>query len=104
MEEIIKRIIFIENKAQKVINTAEQEKISKQEDLVKRLEALEEKLFKDADKKIQVMRDKELAAANSKIEGMSESCTGKLMRIEQYSKDHKEEWCAGLYDAVIRGE
>jgi hypothetical protein len=50
------------------------------------------------------MRDKELAAANSKIEGMSESCTGKLMRIEQYSKDHKEEWCAGLYDAVIRGE
>jgi len=104
MEEIIKRIIYIENKAQKVINTAEQEKISKQEDLVKRLDALEEKLYKDADKKIEIMREKELKIAKDKAQKMSESCTGKLKMIEQYGKDHKEEWCKQLYEAVLRGE
>jgi vacuolar-type H+-ATPase subunit H len=63
MEDVIKRIITIENKAQKVINMAEQEKINKRNDLTDKLKALEEKLNNDANRKIQQLRDRELSEA-----------------------------------------
>ena len=104
MEEVIKRIIYIENKAQNVINDAEKEKISKQNELKDRLDALEKKLMADADKKIKRLREIELSEANAIALDSNESCTGRLKMIEQNSMDKKEIWAKNLYESVIRGD
>lgn len=104
MEDVIKKIISIENKAQKVINMAEQEKINKRNDLKDRLDALEKKLNSDAERKIEQLRKRELSEAREEAAGKRESCTGKLKMIEQYGKDNHDTWVENLFNMVIRGE
>lgn len=101
MEEVIKKIIYIESKAQKVVNSAEQEKADKYEDLKTRLEELEVKLNQDAKKKIDRIREMELADAKEEASAKYEGCSGRIKMIEQYYKDNREKWCSDLFKQVI---
>lgn len=102
MEEVIRKIISIENEAQNIISNAEQEKQLKRNELEERLKSLEKKLMQDAHNKVIKLRETELEIAAVEAEKIVSACSSKLECIARTYDENGEKWAVELTNSVLK--
>lgn len=102
MEEIIKKIIDIEYKAQSVIDDANQEKEKRKEALKEKLVVLEEQLISDAKRKIGQLRTRELDEALRENALEEEKCTASLVKMDAQKHEMEKIWKDELVTSVLK--
>lgn len=102
MEDVIKKIINIEEKARAIIEAANQEKEIKEQEFDQKLSSLEEKIMGDARKKIKQLRERELNE-NTEAKRVSEQkCQKKIAIIEERVVKNKDQWVSELVENVLK--
>lgn len=102
MEEIIKKIIDIEYKAQSVIDDANQEKEKRKEALKEKLIVLEEQLISDAKRKIGQLRTRELDEAIRENVLEEEKCMASLIKMDAQKHEMEKIWKDELVTSVLK--
>lgn len=102
LEKVIKKIINIEQQAQRIVDSAEVEKQEKEAELKVKLEALEKKLIDAAHEKVAQIREMEIKEAKQVAESKSAGCTSRLAKMEKHYNKSKDLWCSQLVDAVLK--
>jgi hypothetical protein len=102
MEEIIKKIISIENKAQKVMSSTNVEKKEKELALKEKLQQLEKNIIENAYKKVEQIRERELAETNLEAKKETERCNNIIIRMEERASRKEKIWRKEIIDAIIK--
>ncbi|PKM58081.1 MAG: hypothetical protein CVU98_02745 [Firmicutes bacterium HGW-Firmicutes-3] len=101
MEDVIKKIIDIEEKAQALMNHTLLEK----EALIKSYEektiAMEKRILEEADTKIEQIRKKELSDSVAERKKIEAQCDMKMLAIEEKIRKNKEVWVEELVNQVL---
>lgn len=104
MEDVVRKIIDIEEKAQKVIDSALKERVEKRAELDERLKRLKQKLIQDADIKIAQIKDMELSETRDEAEALLNKCSNRIADMESHYEQSKDEWKKMLFEAVLQTE
>ncbi|PKM95505.1 MAG: hypothetical protein CVU84_05410 [Firmicutes bacterium HGW-Firmicutes-1] len=102
MEEVIQKIIYIENQAQKVMDSAEQEKLDRKNELEQSLKKMKESLLQDTNKKINTIREAEINEVKKEAQVKEAFCVSKMQDIQKLYEQKSEEWAVSLVDAVLK--
>ena len=102
MEEIIKRIIEIENKAQKAMKSAKEEKKAKEKEFENTLIELEEKIMEEAYSKIKQIREIELDEIENQAKEEKEKCNYVLEKMEEKHRKNAEKWKNEIVSSIIK--
>lgn len=102
MQDVIRRIIKIEEKAQAIIEGANREKEQKKRDFDDRLESLEKRIIGDAKRKVSQIRERELSENVVARDSQQEKCNGKLEMMEQRVKENEAKWVDELVANVLK--
>ncbi len=97
----MQKIIGIEREAQFVMESAENEKNLKKNELEKSLEELKIQLKIDTDKKINAIRETEIEEVKKIATQKEKECDLKVEEIEKIFQANKELWSNQLTEAVI---
>ena len=101
MEDVIKKIIKIEEKAQAIIASTLQENEVKRNATEERLKALEEQIVGDAHKKAKELRKKELSANASYAKEIRSQCDRRIKAMEDTAKEKSDQWVEYLLGKVL---
>ena len=101
MEDVIKRIIDIEEKAQALMNHTLQEKEALIKSYEEKTKAMEKRILEEAEMKIEQIRKKELSDSAAERKAIEDQCDLKLKAIEEKIRKHKEAWIADLVSQVL---
>jgi hypothetical protein len=101
MEDVIKRIIDIEEKAQALMNHTLQEKEALIKGYEEKTVAMEKRIHEEAVTKIEQIRKKELSDSAAERKAIEAQCDMKMMAIEEKIKKHKEVWVTDLVNQVL---
>jgi len=102
LEEVIKKIIYIENQAQKVMDSAEQEKLDRKNELDQSLKQLKETILDDTNKKIKTIRDAEINEVKKEAQVKEAECISRVQSIQKHYEEKCEEWANSLVEAVLK--
>lgn len=102
MQDVIRRIIKIEEKAQAIIEGANREKEQKKKDFDDRLESLEKRIIGDAKRKVSQIRERELSENVVARDSQQEKCNSKLEMMEQRVKENEAKWVDELVANVLK--
>ncbi len=102
MEEVIKQIIDIEDKAQGIIDEANKEKEQKELEHKKKLEALEATIISDAKEKVKQIRAREFDEIREQEEEKVRRCDRQIVEMEKYAEDNMEKWVNDLVNRVLK--
>lgn len=97
----MQKIISIEKEAQFVMESAENEKELKKNELEKNLQELKLQLKIETDKKIKAIRETEIEEVKKIASQREKECDLKVEEIEKIFQDNKELWSDQLTKAVI---
>lgn len=100
MEDIIREIIKIEYEAKGIIETAIQEKRDLETKHKNEMIELEERIMKDARRKVKQIRDREMKEAIDKEEAKRRICDHKIRQIEEHSRLNLELWVDEIFRRV----
>lgn len=101
MEDVIKKIIKIEEKAQEIMSTTLKENNVKRKEADEKLKALEEEIVGHAQIKAKELRKRELrknAVIAKEIRG---KCDVRLQEMEAKAAANKDQWVKDLLDKVL---
>ncbi|WZL82285.1 hypothetical protein QBE53_04065 [Vallitaleaceae bacterium 9-2] len=101
MEEVIKKIIEIEEKAQSVINETLKEKERKEKEHEAKVQNLEETIISNAHRKVEQIREREFAEVNGKRQAMEKECEDRLDRMQSYANEKMDQWVDELVRRVL---
>ena len=101
MEDVIRRIIDIEEKAQALMKHTMQEKEALIKSYEEKTVALEKRILEEADTKIEQIRKKELSDSTNERKEAEKQCDMKIMAIEEKIKKNKEAWISDLVNQVL---
>lgn len=101
MEEVIQKIIYIENQAQKVMDSAQQEKLDRKDELDQSLKKIKEALLQDTNKKINTIREAEINEVKKEAQVKEVECISRIEAIQKYYEENCEKWAQGLVDVVL---
>ncbi len=104
MEDVIKKIIEIEEKAQRILDEVAKEKEHKYEEHQKTIHTMEEKTTQNAHRKVREIRERELKEVNEKKQAMEEACAKQWQQMDVYSQEHMEQWVQELINHVLDRE
>lgn len=102
MEDVIRKIIKIEDKAQAIIEAANLEKEQKKKDFEEKLVALERRIFGAAQKKVSQLREREMSENDAECQAHDYRCNDKIKVMEAYAKEHESEWVEELVSSVLK--
>lgn len=102
MDDVIKKIIDIETKAQQIIDAAEKEKIDQSNELKEKLKNLKIKLTQDAHNKVAFLREKEISETKQIASEKANECTYKLEAIQKIFDEYGEQWSDSLVTSVLK--
>lgn len=102
MEEVIRRIIQIEEDAQKLIDGAEQEIALQEKELDEKLKKIEKEYSEEAKKKLEAIKASEIALAQTEVDEKKRFCIGKLQEIEKLYSEHGEKWADSILKSVLK--
>ena len=101
MEDIIRRIIAIEDSAQEIVKDAREA----EENLNKRVENADKRIAKKihdkAEKRCRTMRDDEQAQINEKIELINARTDAQLQELQKKYGENKEKWVNDMIRHII---
>ncbi len=101
MEEVIKKIIDIEEKAQKVVDDALEEKRLKEEEHMLKILKLEDTIVNDAKRKVEQIRIREFDEIRDKENEKILECDKKLQAMEQLAAKNMDQWVDELVKRVL---
>lgn len=101
MEDVIKKIIKIEETAQDIMATTIKENEAKIKTAERDMVELEELIIGDAYKRAKDMRKSELGENAVYAKEMRKECAGNIMFMETRAKENEEEWVRFLVDRVL---
>ena len=101
MEDIIRRIIEIEDKAQEIVNDAR----AAESNLGKRVEAedkiLAQKIREKAENRCRKLRESEQERINEKINDISKTTESRLAELQRKYSENKEKWVDDMVRHII---
>ena len=101
MEEIIRRIIEIEDKAQEIINDAR----AAESNLGKRVEAedkvIAQKIREKAQNRCRKLRESEQERINEKINVINKTAENRLAELQKRYSENKEKWVDDMVRHII---
>lgn len=101
MEEIINRIISIENKARDVLDSTNAEKEQKHQEMLTKIDRLKEKILHDANNKVQQLRQREIDEAGKKAEDYIAKSKIRFDKMKIYAENNKDKWRDELVKTVL---
>lgn len=101
MEEVIKKIIKIEEVAQEIMASTHKENERKRQEAEEKLKALEEKLLGDAHRKAKELKKRELAENAVHAKEIGRKCDEQIKAMEASAVAHEEAWVTYLVDRVL---
>lgn len=101
MEDVIRKIIKIEEKAQLVMETTVNECKRKRVEHDEKLKALEEKIIGDAKRKALELTEKELSQNEVYAQSVKKDCDRRLEVMEQATSEKEDLWVKYLVDKVL---
>jgi len=101
MEEVIKMIIQIEDKAQKIIDDAIAEKELKEKQNKERIKALEDKLLNDAKLKVKQIRERDFLEIKEQEDDKILKCENHLEKMEEDALENMDTWVEELVKRVL---
>ena len=100
MEEMIKRIIDMDRKAQEITEAARREKLESEKELVKRAEALKEEYLDRARRRIQINAETEQTLLEQKWRKREEYYAEQTARLERLYAQKPTQWVADIVKKV----
>lgn len=104
MESLISKIINIEDRAQKIISTTEEEKEQIYKDIDEQILELETKIQKMVEIKKGQLIQKAHDEADEKIIKLKETTKNKLEAMNNQAAKNMKDWEDSIYNSVIRDE
>lgn len=101
MEEVIKKIIDIEYKAQGIMDDTEVEKAQKYKELEAKIKELKEDILTQAERKVNQLWNKEIQEAKEIANKKNKELEEKLTLIEKYSNENMGEWVDRITENII---
>lgn len=101
MDELIKRIIEIENKAQSVIKDARAEQSRLDDDIARTIADMKAEVLSRAEKRCREIRVLEDSDAEKKIAGMSKENAAAAARLESIYKEKCDKWVNDIAEGII---
>lgn len=101
MEDVIKKIIKIEEKAQEIMSTTINENNVKRKEAEEKLAALEEQIVGHAHIKAKELRKSELRENAVIAKEIKAKCDVRLKAMEEKAAANKEAWVTYLLERVI---
>ncbi len=102
MQDVIKKIIKIEEKAQAIIEGANKEKDQIRRDFEEKVTSLENKIMGDARKKVKQLRERELSENKIASDKRASKCEKQIVAMEARVSEHKEQWVKELVENVLK--
>lgn len=101
MEDVIKMIIQIEDKAQKIIDDAVADKKHKEADHKERVKALEDTIINDAKHKVEQIREREFLEIKEQEEAKVVKCEKRLDQMDINAAEKMDMWVEELVKRVL---
>jgi hypothetical protein len=101
LEEVIKKIIDIEYKAQGIMDDTEEEKTQKYKELEAKINDLKEDILTQAEEKVNQLWDREIQEAKEIAQQKNKELVKKLDSIEKYANENKGEWVDRITENII---
>ena len=103
MDDILRRIIEIEDRAQKMVEDTKRENA----DFDKNIEQIVEKLKIETEnkiaRKIEYIEETEIKHLQESIEEARETCEHNTERLDKIYSENKDKWIQDAYDGIIYG-
>ena len=101
MDELIQRIIDIENKAQSVVKEARNDREHLEETIKKTISDMKEDFEKRANDKCESIKSFEDSEAKEKIEAIDAEKKASISKLEEIYKDKCDKWVDEIVDEII---
>lgn len=101
MEEIIDRLIELENKAKKITNEAKQKEETLAAQIKTRQEQTEASINADYQKKIDEMKEREKCDEDQSLDEINQKKESQLQNLQNDFINHHLEWEDYLFNSVI---
>jgi vacuolar-type H+-ATPase subunit H len=101
LDTIIKKILEIEQKAQQIVDDANQEQQKIEESLKLEILEMKEKIQQRTERKIQQIREKELQEARQKVKEIEIQSKLQVEAMDKYAKQKRDEWEKMLMSRII---
>jgi len=101
MEEVIKNIIQIEDKAQKIIDDAIANKKLKEAEHKERVKSLEDTIINDAKHKVEQIREREFLEIREQEEAKVAKCQVRLEQMDIDAQKQMDSWVEELVKRVL---
>lgn len=101
MENIIDKIIKIEDNAQKIISDAQDMEKSLNSDINKMVDKIRDDIEMRVEKKYEMIKKTESEYADKKIKEIERHYAEASLQLDDNCKNNREKWINEIYDAVI---
>ncbi len=101
MEELIMKIIELEDKAQEIISDAKKADSELEENIAEKTKELEEDIEKRAKKREEYLKNVEETETEEKIAAIKKGLDGKIAALEDKYKANREAWINRIVENVI---
>lgn len=101
MNELLKKIISIEEKAQQIIESAHDEKHDIEKQIHVEMKKLEEDIVERQHKKIKELQNLEFTTANDEAEKVHARTEEQIKAMDEIAAGKMDQWVEDLFNAVI---
>lgn len=102
VNEVIKKIINMEEKAQQIIDSARNEEASINKNLQDDINKMEEEIVFKQKRKISQLTEHELNEAKNEALKNEQETKEKISKMEEYADKNIENWCKELVTSIIK--
>lgn len=102
LEEVIRKIISIENDAQRIMDLVEKEKQDKRVALQNELKQMQEKLVRDANHKVEEIKHMELKLLKEEANEMLKDCQRKINSMQELYDKNSDQWVDEIVQSVLK--
>lgn len=100
MEEVIEKILEIEEKAREIISDAENEKSGLEEEIKELSEKLRRDISSRAEEKSNALREYEDGEADRKIEAINSEAQRSMQLLEEKFAQNRDKWVEEIFSSV----
>ena len=101
MEDVIRKIIRIEEKAQAIMTSTIEENAAKRESAEIYISDLRDKIIGDAHRKAKELKKRELGENATYAKEIKSKCDNRLEEMVKKAEAHEEEWINYLVESVL---
>ncbi len=102
MEQLIKKIIDIENDAQDIVKAAQEARDRFDQDIAGKVAALQEGIALEADKKITQMEALEADLAKQRTEEIKNEIVRKSKEFDALYEKNRQAWADQIFENILR--